>query len=156
MCGLCSESHALEIMDAGGDLSMHPGFPLMEGNLQEELKSEKPLGEGENALVLCRLLEYLVTEGFNAPMCRQLLAMPVVVRAIEEQCTAEKRERLKSFGFHEEDIELLYHSATYLAAEGWARLRSERDCLSAVGDKGLAWFIERYFVPHWTDVNERT
>ena len=161
MCGLCNEYRVIEILDEDGDLSVYPGFPLMEGDdLQRELQDlrcrAKPLDDCESVLILCRLLELLALKGFDAPVCRPLLEEPLVVRAIEEQCAVGKRERLKGMGFsaHKDVIELLYDPATYLTAEGWARLESEEGCLGAVGVEGLAWFAERFMVPRRTEFQE--
>jgi hypothetical protein len=162
MCGLCNEYSGIEILDAGGDLSGYPGFPLMEGDdLLDELRnlrrSDTPLADHENALVLCRLLELLAENGFDAPVCRPLLEEPLVVRAIEDQCAIGKRERLKGLDFsaHQDEIELFYDPATYLTAEGWARLRSEQGFLNAAGEEGLAWFVERFIVRDWTVLADR-
>jgi hypothetical protein len=162
MCGLCNEYRVIEIMDEGGDLSGYPGFPLMEGDdLQRELQNlrcrGKPPGDDENALILCRLLELLAEKGIDAPVCRQLLDEPLVVRAIEEQCTIEKWEQLMGLDFpaHRDEIEQLFDPATYLTAEGWARLRSEQGYLSVAGEDRLAWFVERFIVPDWTELADR-
>lgn len=159
MCGICNESQLIEILDADGDLSVLPGFALMEGdNLQGELRKlrrwRKPLDNGKSVLILCRLFELMALKGFDAAECRRLLEKPVVVRAIEEQCAVEKRERLKGLGFsaHKDEIELLYDPATYLTAEGWARLRSEQGLLSAAGEEGLAWFVEQFIVRDRTEI----
>jgi hypothetical protein len=161
MCGLCNEYSGIEILDAGGDLSGYPGFPLMEGDdLLDELRnlrrSDTPLADHENALVLCRLLELLAENGFAAPVCRQLLDEPLVVKAIEEQCAGGKRERLKGMDFpaHKDKSALLYEPATYLTAQGWARLRSEEGSLGAAGEEGLAWFVVRFVVPRRTELEE--
>jgi len=162
MCGLCSEYRVIEILDEGGDLSVLPGFPLMEDDdLQGELRKlrrwRKPLGDGNSVLILCRLLELLALNGFDAAAYRELLDKRVVVRAIEEQCAVEKRERLKGLGFsaHKDAIELLYDPATYLTAEGWARLRSEQGVFGAASEEALAWFVERFIVRDWAELADR-
>jgi hypothetical protein len=59
------------------------------------------------------------------------------------------------FSAHKDEIELLYDPATYLTAEGWARLRSEQGFLGATGEEGLSWFVERFIVPDWTELADR-